>query len=97
MSIVAYLPVSQITQLTNLSFWPWNGHYVTSFMTICMATNLQWGLTYVLTTAMLDATNFSLIYRSRRKYLSGLPSDNKETLINNVIETIRQGMLATKG
>ena len=69
-------------------------------------------LTYVLTTAKLDATghrwlaalsnyNFSLIYRSGRKNLdadalSRLPSDNKETLFNEVIKAICQGVLVTK-
>ena len=69
-------------------------------------------LTYVLSSAKLDATghrwlaalsnnNFSLIYRSGRKNLdadalSCLPSDNKETLFIEVIKAICQGVLVTK-
>ena len=68
-------------------------------------------LTYVLTTAKLDATghrwlaalssyDFSLIYRSGRKNLdadalSRLPANNKETLFNDVIKAICQGVLAS--
>ena len=69
-------------------------------------------LTYVLTTAKLDATghrwlaalssyDFSLVYRSGKKNadadaLSRLPSHNKETLFNEVIKAICQGVLASR-
>ena len=69
-------------------------------------------LTYVLTTVKLDTIghrwlaalssyNFSLVYRSGRKNLdadalSRLPSNNKETLFNEVIKAICQGVLASK-
>ena len=51
--------------------------------------------------AALSNYNFSLIYRSGRKNLdadalSRLPSDNKETLFNEVIKAICQGVLVTK-
>ena len=69
-------------------------------------------MTYVLTTAKLDATghrwlaalssyDFSLVYRSGKKNadadaLSRLPSQNKETLFNEVIKAICQGVLASR-
>ena len=68
-------------------------------------------LTYVLTTAKLDATghrwlaalsgyNFSLVYRAGRKNqdadaLSCLPSTDKETLFNDVIKAISQAVLVS--
>ena len=68
-------------------------------------------LTYVLTTAKLDATghrwlaalsgyNFSLVYRAGRKNqdadaLSRLPSTDKETLFNDVIKAISQAVLVS--
>ena len=68
-------------------------------------------MTYVLTTAKLDATghrwlaalsgyNFSLVYRAGRKNqdadaLSRLPSTDKETLFNDVIKAISQAVLVS--
>ena len=68
-------------------------------------------LTYVLTTAKLDATrhrwlaslsnyNFKLLYRSGRKNqdadaLSRFPSADKEVLFNGAIKAIRQSVLAS--
>ena len=68
-------------------------------------------LTCVLTTAKLDATgyrwlaalssyNFFLVYRSGKENLhadalSRLPSSNKETLFNEAIKAICQGVLAS--
>ena len=68
-------------------------------------------LTYVLTTAKLDATghrwlaalsscNFSLVYRAGRinndaDALSRLPSTNKETLLNDVIKAICHAALVS--
>lgn len=68
-------------------------------------------LTYVLTTAKLDATghrwlaalsgyNFSLVYRAGRKNqdadaLSRLPSPDKETMFNDVIKAICQAVLVS--
>ena len=68
-------------------------------------------LTYVLTTAKLDATghrwlaslsnyNFKLLYRSGRKNqdadaLSTLPSEDKEVLFNDAIKAICQSVLAS--